>query len=58
MTANSITIERIETLAEITRMAWERLADIRQESIDGDISPEEAAAEISEILANLNAANQ
>lgn len=58
MTSNTITTERIETLAEILRMAWERVADIRQESIKGETQRDEAAAEINEIVKNINAANQ
>ena len=58
MKSDTITIERIETLATITRMVWERIAAIRQEVIDGDTTPGEAAAEINEIIANINAANQ
>lgn len=58
MTADTITTERIETLAELARMTWERLNAIWQETVEGEASPADAAAEINEILANLNAANQ
>ena len=58
MTADTITIERIETLAELARMAWKRISGIRQECADGDLTPAEAAAEINKIIENINNSNQ
>ena len=57
MNADTITTDRIETLAELMRLAWERISAIAQEAREGDITTDEAAAEINEIIANINAAN-
>jgi hypothetical protein len=58
MTADTITTERIATLSEVLCMAAYRVADILQESKDGDTTPADAAAEINEMIRNINAANQ
>jgi hypothetical protein len=58
MSADTITMERLESLAIIARLAADAIEGIRLQTRDGKITPEEAAAEINEILANLNAANQ
>ena len=58
MTTDTITPERIDTLAALLDTAARRVADIWQEAMYSDTSPAEAAAEINEIMSNLNAANQ
>ena len=58
MNADTITPNRIEALAELLKLAYRRMILIRLEVLDSDATPDEAAAEINEIIANINAANQ
>ena len=58
MTADTITLERIAALGTVAKIASDSLDRLLTDVSRGNVGPEEAAAEINEILANLNAANQ
>lgn len=53
MTEDTITIERVTTLAIKLTMAAHRVDAIRKESERGDILPADAAEEIEEIMDDL-----
>lgn len=56
MTAHTITTASVQTLQVILLVAADRLAALHTEAAAGEIAPAEAAAEIAEIIANINAA--
>ena len=50
MTTDTITLERIESLGIIARLAADAIEGIFLQSRDGEIGPEEAAATINEAV--------
>lgn len=58
MTADTITTSRILDLHTMLEAATIRVGALALESAEGYVTTKEAAAEINEIIANINAANQ
>jgi len=56
MTSDTITPERVQTLAIILKLSAVGIADLLADIHTGDVSPEDAAAQIAETLRNINAA--
>ena len=58
MNADTITTSRILDLRTMLEAATIRVGALASESAEGSVTVEDAAAEINEIIANINAANQ
>jgi len=56
MTAETITAERVQTLAIILKLAAAGIADLLADIHTGEVSPEDAAAQIAETIRNINSA--
>jgi hypothetical protein len=56
MTAETITAERVQTLAIVIKLAAAGIADLLADIHTGEVSPEDAAAQIKETIRNINAA--
>jgi hypothetical protein len=56
MTAETITPERVQTLAIILKLSAVGIADLMADIHTGDVSPEDAAYQIAETIRNINAA--
>lgn len=55
MTADTITTERIAEVALFLAMAAESVQRLWRDSISGEVTSEQAAADLAETMANLNA---
>ena len=55
MTADTITIGKLADLATLLDLSAASMRRLHQSAIDGDVGPQEAAAEVAEIIASINA---
>jgi hypothetical protein len=56
MRAETITPERVQTLAIVLKLSAAGIADLLADIHTGEVSPEDASAQIAETLRNINAA--
>ena len=56
MTAETITAERVQTLAIVLKLSAAGIADLLADIHTGEVSPEDAAAQIAETIRNIDSA--